>query len=394
MESEVARLPDELVESIMRDAVGVVNSAARLVGIDGNVLTVAREALESANFIHTTKHIDFQGSIVAVDGGRIASRLDNMDLLLVQAVGVEGIGVDSTVGWGENQPQYVSWSSALPHGEINESLSRGIMTLAEMIVLSEAQHDICILDGSHLTSVVALAHLFGANHENAEGQYTEALQGFLGKYNKSIGDIPIIVKSIFEKDNIIASTKYNSSRVISNLFLKDLKFEVDDKSLLTQLLKEGEYTSPQHLGLGERGDELFARTRVNFNLHYHGVSKEDFEWYMNEAIAPIKTRDIHSNPKESDIFFTYFRPYQSGPVYKIEVKRSLATNKERLETLLSAIKGQVVYPNMVEPYPQYVADIMAKSISKGVSALKEAIALADITGSEDQHLALIKSYRS
>lgn len=34
MESEVARLPDELVESIMRDAVGVVNSAARLVGID------------------------------------------------------------------------------------------------------------------------------------------------------------------------------------------------------------------------------------------------------------------------------------------------------------------------------------------------------------------------
>lgn len=99
MDSEVARLPDELVESIMRDAVGVVNSAARLVGIDGNILTVAREALESANFIHTTKHIDFQGSIVAVDGGRIASRLDNMDLLLVQAVGVEGIGVDSTVGW-------------------------------------------------------------------------------------------------------------------------------------------------------------------------------------------------------------------------------------------------------------------------------------------------------
>lgn len=394
MESDVARLPDELVESIMRDAGSVVDSASRLVSIGDDVLSGARKTLESYDFIHLIGDGSLQGSIVAVDGGRVASRLDNMDLLLVQAVGVEGIGTDSTTGWGNEQPQYVSWSSALPHGEINESLSRGIMTLAEMLILSEAQHDICILDGSHLTSIVALAHLFGANHENAEDQYTKALREFLEKYDRSIGDIPIIIKKVFEKDNIIASTKYNSSRVISNLFLKELRLEVDDKSLFTQLLNEGEYTTPQHLGLGERGDELFARTRVNFNLHYQGAIKEDFEWYMNEAIAPIKTRDIHNNRKESDIFFTYFRPYKSGPVYKIEVKRSLATDRAKLESLLNAIKGQVVYPSMVEPYPQYVADIMAKSISKGVSALKEAIALADITDNQDQHLALIKSYRS
>lgn len=394
MESDVARLPDELVESIMQDAGGVVDAAWSMVNIDVDIISVARSTLLDRGAIQKVEDGDLPRSIMAVDGGQAVKRLSDMDLMLIQAVGVEGIGCEDADKWGRNTPQYISWSAALPHGEINESLSRGIMTLSELIILASAKHEVCILDGSHLTSIIGIKRALDSKQETATTSYHNQIEKFLEKYNLNMWDIPEIIRSVFHKENIVASTKYNSSRIIYNTFLKGLDIAIDDKSLLSQILESGEYTTPQHLGQGDVEDELYSMARIDYRLKFPYIDKNEFEWLVNEAIAPIQTRDINNQQRESDIFFTYFKPFEGCPVYKIEIKRGVAENRHKLGKVLRGIKEQVIYPSMTEPYPQYVADAMAKSVSKGMFAMQEAIALSDKSNDQDKHLGLLMGYRT
>lgn len=392
---DATHLPDALIESIISGVGQTVQGAKGLTSIGSEIVERSRGALFDKSMIQILGDGESTTSIIAVDGGRSIERLPDLDLILIQAAGVGGLGVRSSdTDWASGGNQFVSWQSAMPHGESNEPLARGLMTLMEMLVLVDSDCDISIMDGSHLTSIIGVSQLLSVSREGMNNRYVSALRDFLGKYQKSINDIPDIVSRVLRNDNIVASTKYNSSKDIVHHVLKGLNLQVDDKSLCSKILQGGEYIEPQRIGQYSQGDELFDWFRTSYNLPTGDVNKADFDWLMNEAIGPIKTRDIHGNVKGSEIYFSYFKPYSGGPVYRLELKESLVMDRPRLEKTLRGIKDQVVFPDIIEPYPQYLADIIAKSVSSGMKAMKESVILSLDVDKDLNSIYTLRNYRT
>jgi hypothetical protein len=102
------------------------------------------------------------------------------------------------------------------------------------------------------------------------------------------------------------------------------------------------------------------------------------------AIAPLKQRQIR---------FTYFKPEQFSSAFRIEVKEGIT--QDQLNDLCSTLASQITGPFIREPYPQYLADVMAKSVGLGLSALQSAVQLA-LSGQGKPEIAelLIHSYRT
>ena len=390
-----AYLPDELLATIMEDMPATVDSAAKLTNMEDSDVVSGREALDEKSLIVTLKTEEYTNSLVAVDGGLVVEKMSGMDLLLALAVGVEGLSEDPSTEWGEANRQYISWQAALPHHEANARLAQGVMFLMELSVLAGSEHEIRIMDGSHLTPIMKLNSMLSARDEGAGEEYIKALKEFLKtKYDKIIPDIPEIVKTVFEDDRVIASTKYSSSRDVIDFYLNHLSLQIDDKTFFTKALHENEYLRPQPVGLSKREDELWGQLHINYNLIIEDVDKPYFEKLMAEAIAPLKTRGEHGERKNPDLYYTYFKPYEDGPAYRFEIKKTLALDERRLEGVLSSIKRQIIFPEIIEPYPQYLVDLVAKSVAGGMYAIKEAIILSTdmADGKSDMHM--LRNYRT
>jgi hypothetical protein len=395
--SSYAYLPDELLATIMEDMPSTVEQASKMIGLDNTDAAQAIEILKQKNLIRTLESVDFTGSLVAVDGGLVVEKMTGMDILLSLAVGVEGLSEDNKTDWGKDRNQYISWQAALPHHEANARLAQGIMFLMELSVLAGSDHEIRIMDGSHLTPVMKLNSMLSARDEGAGVEYIEALKQFLkSKYNKIIPDIPEIVKKVFLDDRIIASTKYSSSRDIVDFYLKDVGLQVDDKTLFTHILSENEYLTPQPVGLSPREYDLWGQLHIIYNLDIPDVNKSEFDQLLEEAIQPIKTKDSSGHKKENgpDLFYTYFKPYGAGPAYKFEIKRSIAEDQQKLEKVLNSIKRQIIFPEIIEPYPQFLVDLVAKSVAGGMHAIKEAVLLSTDLSADEGNFNMLRNYRT
>ena len=393
--SGYAYLPDELLATIMDDMPKTVKSAQKLTSLDDNDVAVGKEQLVSQNLISKLDTSDYTNSLVAVDGGLVVEKMTGMDLLLALAVGVEGLSEDTQNEWGRENRQYISWQTALPHHEANTRLAQGIMFLMELSVLAGSKHEIRIMDGSHMTPVMKINSMLSAKDEGADVDYIEALKDFLKtKYNKIIPDIPDIIKTVFSDDKVIASTKYSSSRDIIDTYLNNLKLQIDDKTFFTKVLGENEYLVPQPVGLSEREDYLWGQLHIIYNLDIPDISKAHFEQLLMDAIAPIKTHDKYGNRKKPDLYYTYFKPYENGPAYKFEIKKSVAQDTTRLKKILNSIKRQVVFPEIIEPYPQFLVDLVAKSVASGMYAIKEAILLDTDLSDNKNSFHMLRNYRT
>jgi hypothetical protein len=75
------------------------------------------------------------------------------------------------------------------------------------------------------------------------------------------------------------------------------------------------------------------------------------------------------------------------------MKESCANTEIELAKVLKAIKEQVVSTEIKEPYPQYLADLMAKSISDGLEALR-AVVQYQFSDNPDFLQLLTQSYRT
>lgn len=69
--------------------------------------------------------------------------------------------------------------------------------------------------------------------------------------------------------------------------------------------------------------------------------------------------------------------------------------EEDVDALCSTLAEQITGPFVREPYPQYLADVMAKSVGLGLTALQSAVQLAlSGLGRADIAETLIHSYRT
>ncbi len=363
-------LPEDLLNDLLRESNGVVNRVEEMLAPALEQRAELRQVMNDLGLIKRYKQVPPE-SICGIDGGFAVERTVAVDMLLSAAVGVEGLNGETTV-W--DTIQYLWWTRVDHHNIENERLCRGVMGAQELAILAEAPHGIRILDGSHVTLVIQLNSAMNAESPEVRREIRRVWE--------QMNTVDALTE-VCNNESIIAMPKYDSSRGIIEKLEKEVGSEIigDDKHLLTLVLEPGEYTNPC------RVPEKWS------NLHFSAGSDlaEDrkIEEEFTKAIAPLNDRQIH---------YTYFKPDERSPAFRIEFKSQVVNSRTKdlyLDKLCSTITNQIAGPFIREPYPQYLADVMAKSVGLGLNALQAAIQLA-LGRSERPELSefLIHSYRT
>ena len=359
-----ARLPDDLLRDLLAGAGNVVDEVATLLAPVLDARDRLRGGLLELNLIRTFQAVT-PSTIAGVDGGYAVERTSAVDLSLAVAVGVEGLGSTTTI-W--DSTQYEWWTQVARHDVDAERLARGVMVSEEIAILQGAPHHFRILDGSHLTLVIQLNSALSSESKDIRAEARRVWT----RLGTAKG-----LASVCSASSIVAMPKYDSSRTIASELESHLGISIpgDDKFLMGLVLEPGELLVPQQVPVDPWR-----------SLHFTAgaVAEKDIAEAFSNAIQSLTERRIQ---------FTYFKPDLLSPAFRLEIKPE--SDDAELSLLCSTLSSQITGPFVREPYPQYLADVMAKSVGLGLTALQSAVQLG-LSGMGRPEISemLIRSYRT
>ena len=277
-----------------------------------------------------------------VDGAYAVDRLLGTDLLFAAAVGVEGINeLENGKRIAPNHDVFVYPEKHNPENMIS---ARAIMVEMEIKLAANAPYDIVYLDGSLTT---ALIHMYKAINfiENLNSKSSD-------KIREDFKDFLISYKKILDlKDTYkyyLGIPKYTSRNDIGkNLHWPE---NYDDRAILTLILDPGEFTRPK-LFTSEEGWHV--------RLPYED---EELRVLMQQVISGIKNLSV-----------IYYKPHPWCPALRIEIPSTTACDETKLNSILINIKNQCQTPSIMEPFPLYMADRIAKHMAPAIPAYKQII---------------------
>lgn len=300
-----------------------------------------------------------------VDGAYAVDRLLGTDLLFAAAVGVEGMNEEN----GKRvPPSHDVFVNPEKHNPENMIAARAIMVEMEIKLAANAHYDIVYLDGSLTT---ALIHMYKAinfietlNTKSSE-KIKEDFKNFLVSYKK-------ILEFQDTEKYYLGIPKYTSRNDIGkNLHWPE---NYDDRAILTLILDPGEFTRPK-LFTSEEGWHV--------RLPYED---EELKILMQQVISGIKNLSV-----------IYYKPHPWCPALRIEMSSAVARDESKLDTILYNVKSQCQTPSIMEPFPLYMADRIAKHMAPAIPAYKQIIMkqmteLAD--NNEKDIFFMMHSYRT
>jgi hypothetical protein len=277
-----------------------------------------------------------------VDGAYAVDRLLGTDLLFAAAVGVEGINeLENGKRIAPNHDVFVYPEKHNPENMIS---ARAIMLEMEIKLAANAPYDVVYLDGSLTT---ALIHMYKAINfiENLNSKSSD-------KIREDFKDFLISYKKILDlKDSYkyyLGIPKYTSRNDIGkNLHWPE---NYDDRAILTLILDPGEFTRPK-LFTSEEGWHV--------RLPYED---EELRVLMQQVISGIKNLSV-----------IYYKPHPWCPALRIEMPSATAGDETKLNSILINIKDQCQTPSIMEPFPLYMADRIAKHMAPAIPAYKQII---------------------
>jgi len=360
-EQGYARLPEDLLHGLLGETEAIADNVSAMLESSIEHRDQLRGGLKALGLLRSFNKTD-PLPMAAVDGGYAIERTLAVDLLLSVAVGVEGLGVATQ--WDSNQ--YRWWAQALPHQIESERLARGVMVAQELAILADAPHALRVLDGSHLTLIIQL--------NAALTTQSPEIRALARDEWADLGTLDAL-REASTCAALIAMPKYDSSAEIAGRLSAETSLEIagDDKYLLGMLLDAGELVEPQRVP-AEPWSQLHFDARAG---------DEDLAKDLADAIEPLRQRQL---------WYTYFKPDDASPAYRIELKKGAMHDLDRI---CSTLADQITGPFVREPYPQYLADVMAKSVGLGLSALQSAVQFR-LSGGGRPEIArlLIRSYRT
>jgi hypothetical protein len=367
---QYARLPEDLLAELLSAAPKIAAQVRNLLGPALAMKDRLQQAAEDLERIASAPPGSGQ-TVCSVDGGFAVERTVAVDIALSVAVGVEGFApAGGSCAWDDNQ--YSSAYQVLTHDLENERLARGAMVILELDVLADAPHEFRIYDGSHLTPIIQL--------NSALTSRSPVVTEFTAELGDK-HDLRGAFAAFATDPNIVAMPKYDSSRELCNILGAAIGERVpgDDKYLTSLILRGGQFTTPEQVP--KRPWQLLHFTERESAAGPAAELARD----LDEALQPLQNCQLYS---------LYFRPDDVGPAYRVEVKPELAHDPDRLTDLLSTLSAQITGPFVREPYPQYLADVMAKSVGFGLSALQTAAQLALSRDAPELAQLVIHSYRT
>lgn len=327
-------------------------------------------------------------STAGVDGSHCAERMLATDIVAMGAVAVEGLGARRPAGgpgpaarlWP--RPRHFVHVESLAHDDANPVSARAVMSAMEVQLASLAPHDVVFVDGSLATPAIsldiALRQRGGGPPSLAryleEGEAGAAEDGvWFGPIERTLsGYLRMLApgggnggdrddgSSRPQGQTIAAVAKYSQrSEICERLGLPNL----DDRGLLSLVLEPGEYVGP--FAPGRQAPGRAASGASGGRLLSGRIPGGPRARSLAEAIADAV----------SAVRVLYYRPHSYSPAIRLEVGGIGAgdagyDDRERTGALLEAVRLQSAGPGLMEPYPVYMADRMAKSLPRALPAMR------------------------
>ena len=332
-------------------------------------------------------------STAGVDGSHCAERMLATDIVAMGAVAVEGLGSarPGAAGGGERgagrlwpRPRHFVHVESLAHDDANPVAARAVMAAMEVQLASLAPHDIVFVDGSLATPAIALDIALrqrgggppslaryleegegeGEGGEVRFGPIERTLSGYLRMLAPDCGIGGAYSPSSRRRQQTVAAVaKYSQrSEICERLGLPNL----DDRGLLSLVLDPGEYVGPftpeRPAGRGAPGA---AGGRLLSGRVPGGSRARSLAEAIADAVNAVRV--------------LYYRPHAYSPAIRLEVGgfgAGRGGERDRTGALLEAVRLQSAGPGLMEPYPVYMADRMAKSLPRALPAMRGIAASA------------------
>lgn len=365
-------LPEAMVDEVLQKSEGVAEDF--LVPLEE--LNVKRKdfrkGLESKRMLEDVssklaKDKDF--TTCASDGTYVVESLMASDLTVAAAVCVEGLVPPKEQGHWPG-PRHEVYLDVEAHHDKTSSVLRAVMVGEELKLLAAAPHDLAMFDGTLFLPVIYFNQAMSAAKET-EGslkcsrKFQESCLDYLASYLKVLQSSGRVY---------IGMPKYSSAREIG----EKMKWpeNIDDRALLSMLLKEGEMTAVQSM---ESSGYHLGTT------HLPREFSDSADWIKQEILE-----ELHK------VHLFYFKPRKELPALRIELPGN-AANDNGVEVVLHGLHKQMQAPAMLEPFPLYMADRYAKNLAKSMPAVRQVITYAmssGYTGNITDLLFATNPYRS
>ncbi len=343
----------ELPAALVKEMVAQTESLSQQIQTDLKELQTKRQMyrdkLEKSGILQHERDLPVVQipTTCGVDGAYALERMVATDLVVAAAVAIEGLTPPSeTRFWPE--PRHQVYVGTERHSEDSSTLARAVMIGMELKLASHAPHDVVFLDGSLTTPLIyfnqAINRAVQSPHLHLSQHLRKHIVGYLRAYHA------ILLSSRTDKA-WVAVPKYTVRREISSQL--GWSHEMDDRAILTNLLRPGEITHPLPL------------------------EQPSQQWHMNLDILPRKDRKQAEMLRDEiinllqGVHVVYVRPRAWLPALRLEMSRTVSENKARLAMIIQALYFQCGAPGILEPFPLYMADRMVKYLGRALPALRQ-----------------------
>ena len=314
-----------------------------------------------------------QPTSCGIDGARVTERLLAVDIIGIAAVAVEGMTPPSErYHWQEHHHETLLRMEQ--HHADSDRIASGLMIAMELPLASQAPHGVKFIDNSLATPAIqlnqAISAAVDAPHLSISVRLQQSLHEALSAYRS-------ILDNHRSDQAFVGVPKYTSNDEISALL--ELPQSKDDRNLMTMILEAGEYTIPQPL------------------------KSPTAPWHINTLRVPNcygdRLQDLADEVCQliNNVCIFYYRPNFQMPALRLETSAATAMNRHRLSALLTAVRGQCSSGTIMEPFPLFIADRMAKSLSPAMRAVIGMIvtnAGTDYKGPTSDIYHGLRSYRT
>lgn len=352
--SAFAELPSALVDDVLARTTDVASELVASFQEAKDKRAERRAHLMKSGMVITESSLGHppHPTTCATDGSYAIERLLARDLVAAAAVAVEGLTPPSEKRhW--DRPHHSTFVAAEPHDPDTSTVLRAVMLGEELRLLTKAPHDLLMLDG---TMTLPLIYFNQALTKASEVPELQCAQEFVTNVQKYMEAYLSILRSKRSDKHFVALPKYSSRREVGTQL--GWPEEYDDRGMLTLLLNSGELTEPRE-------------------LEHPRTSDGTLTWHLNTGQLPGDARALAKELADEivralgPLHVIHYKPQEWLPALRIEMSQSIATNRHRLATVIQGVKHQTITPSMLEPYPIYLADRMAKALRRGVKGFRQ-----------------------
>lgn len=340
-----SQLPEALVDEMLHKSESIGEELYDNFIYLQKIKTEIRKRLKDNNIIKKDSDLGYPNTptTCGIDGSYVIERLLATDLVSCAAVAIEGFTPPSeTRHW--QKPNHLVFISPERHNPANGTIIRGIMMGMELHLAVKAPHDVIMLDGSLTTPLIFMNQAINSMSRQVNKNLFEKLTGEFKQYLVSY---KTIIEAARTDKLWVGIPKYTTRRELGKKFGWPSYY--DDRAVLTSILEPGEFTMPISL------------------------EKPEQPWHLkvpgnNIEISRLRDEIVKGIEK---LCVVYYRPHGWTPALRLEMSKSIATNRSRLAILFQGFKYQTSTAGIIEPYPLYLADRMVKHLGSAIPAFRQ-----------------------